>query len=232
MAEVLLQASNIRKTFGKGQVAFDAVRDATLSIDEGDTVAVVGPSGSGKSTLMHLMAALDRPSGGSVRYRGTELNDVTSRQLDHVRNTEFGFVFQQFHLDEGGSVLENVETPLLVKGTPPRQRRERVLQSLDRLGLADRVDNKAGNLSGGQKQRVALARAIVSRPRVIFADEPTGALDQSTGQTVVQLLFDLNRTEGITLVIVTHSSELAEQCSRRVEIVDGRLAELSGEEQN
>jgi len=222
----LLEAVDLRRTFGTGQAAFEAVKGVSLRIEEADTVAIVGPSGSGKSTLMHMLAALDSPSGGDVRYRGRSLADASERQVDGVRNSEFGFVFQHFHLDEGASVLENVATPLMIAGGPPQERRPRVVQALERLGLADRVDERAGALSGGQKQRVALARAIVNRPRVLFADEPTGALDQATGDSVTQLLFDLNETEGITLVIVTHSSELAERCSRQLRIVDGRLTEL------
>src|SRR5699024_3450936 len=136
---------------------------------------------------------------------------------------------QHFYLEEGASVLENVGTPLQIRGVPPRERRKRVLQALDRLGLSDRVDHKAGMLSGGQKQRVAMARAIVNRPRIIFADEPTGALDQATGQAVIDMLFGLNQSERITLVIVTHNVELADQCSRSVEIVDGRLTEMARE---
>ena len=222
----LLEAVDLRRTFGTGQAAFEAVKGVSLRIDEADTVAIVGPSGSGKSTLMHMLAALDSPSGGDVRYRGRSLADASERQVDGVRTSEFGFVFQHFHLDESASVLENVATPLMIAGGPPQERRPRVVQALERLGLADRVDERAGALSGGQKQRVALARAIVNRPRVLFADEPTGALDQATGDSVTQLLFDLNETEGITLVIVTHSSELAERCSRQLRIVDGRLTEL------
>lgn len=229
MTAALLQAADLRKTFGTGPGAVEAVKGVNLSIEEGDSVAVVGPSGSGKSTLMHLMAALDRPSGGMVRYDGTELDKAPSRRLDRIRNTEFGFVFQHFYLEEGASVLENVGTPLQIRGVPPRERRKRVLQALDRLALSDRVDHKAGMLSGGQKQRVAMARAIVNRPRIIFADEPTGALDQATGQAVIDMLFGLNQSERITLVIVTHNVELADQCSRSVEIVDGRLTEMARE---
>lgn len=229
MTAALLQAADLRKTFGTGPAALEAIKGVNLTIEEGDTVAVEGPSGSGKSSLMHLIAALDKPSDGAVHYRGTELNLASSRTLDRIRNTEFGFVFQQFYLDESASVMENVATPLQIRGIRSRERRQRVLQALDRLGLVDRVDDRTGNLSGGQKQRVALARAIVNRPRIIFADEPTGALDQSTGQTVIELLFDLNLTEGITLVIVTHSPDLAHLCSRRVKIIDGQLTEPAGE---
>ena len=207
----LLEAVDLRRTFGTGQAAFEAVKGVSLRIDEADTVAIVGPSGSGKSTLMHMLAALDSPSGGDVRYRGRSLADASERQVDGIRNSEFGFVFQHFHLDESASVLENVATPLMIAGGPPQERRPRVVQALERLGLADRVDERAS--------------AIVNRPRVLFADEPTGALDQATGDSVTQLLFDLNETEGITLVIVTHSSELAERCSRQLRIVDGRLTE-------
>lgn len=229
MTAALLQAGDVHKTFGTGAAAFDAIKGVSLTIEEGDTVAVVGPSGSGKSTLMHLLAALDRPTDGTVLYRGTALDTASQRELDVIRNTEFGFVFQQFHLDEGATVRENVETPLVVAGVPRARRRGRALHALDRLGLADRIDERAGALSGGQKQRVALARAIVNQPRVVFADEPTGALDQVTGQSVESLLFDLNETEGITLVIVTHSPDLAARCSRRLRIVDGRLMELTGQ---
>lgn len=223
MTGPLLQARGLRKTFGKGQAAFEALQGVSLDIQEGDTTAIVGPSGSGKSTLMHLLAGLDVPTAGAVEYRGRPLSDASPSELDRIRNTEFGFVFQHFHLDEAASVLENVAMPLTIAGMAPDERRARVACALTRLGLEERIDERAGVLSGGQKQRVALARAIVNRPRAVFADEPTCALDQATGHTVTDLMFDLNLTEGITLVIVTHANDLAERCSQQFRIVDGAL---------
>lgn len=225
MSSPILQASDLQKVYGAGESRFHALRGVSLDIAEAETLAIVGPSGSGKSTLMHVLAALDRPDGGTVGFRDQDLGALTQRELDTLRNREFGFVFQQFHLDEGASVMENVAMPLMVGRIPRRDRREAVLQALEPLGLGGRIDERAGNLSGGQRQRVAIARAIVNRPRVLFADEPTGALDQENGEKVARLLFDLHEQYGLTLVMVTHSGELAERCGRQVSILDGRLSD-------
>lgn len=223
MSSPILQASDLQKVYGAGESRFHALRGVSLDIAEAETLAIVGPSGSGKSTLMHVLAALDKPDGGAVRFQGQDLGGLRQGELDALRNQEFGFVFQQFHLDEGASVLENVAMPLMVSRVPRRDRRGMVLAALERLGLSDRIDDRAGNLSGGQRQRVAIARAIVNRPRVLFADEPTGALDRENGDKVARLLFDLHEQDGLTLVMVTHSGDLAERCGRQVSILDGRL---------
>lgn len=223
MSNPILQASDLQKVYGAGESQFHALRGVSLDIAEAETLAIVGPSGSGKSTLMHVLAGLDKPDGGAVRFQGQDLGGLRQGELDALRNQEFGFVFQQFHLDEGASVLENVAMPLMVSRVPRRDRRGMVLAALERLGLADRIDERAGNLSGGQRQRVAIARAIANRPRVLFADEPTGALDRENGDKVARLLFDLHEQDGLTLVMVTHSGDLAERCGRQVSILDGRL---------
>ncbi|NHA66993.1 ABC transporter ATP-binding protein [Phycicoccus flavus] len=219
-----LEAEDLEKVYGSGENRFRALKGVSLSARTGDSLAIVGRSGSGKSTLLHLLGALDRPDGGRVRYEGEPVDTMSTRDQDRMRNREFGFVFQQFHLEERASVLENVALPMMIAKVPAKERRERALEVLDRLGLADRADENAANLSGGQRQRVAMARALANRPRVIFADEPTGALDVENGATVADLLFELNRDDGITLVLITHSTDLARRCGRRVTIVDGELA--------
>lgn len=217
------EARELEKTYGSGDNRFRALRGVSLQADEGESLAIVGQSGSGKSTLLHLLGALDRPDGGSLLYRGEPVEKMKTRDQDRMRNREFGFVFQQFHLEERASVLENVALPMMIAKVPAPQRRERAVEALDRLGLADRVDDTAAALSGGQRQRVAIARALASRPRVIFADEPTGALDVTNGAAVADLLFELNRDDGITLVLITHSTDLAQRCARQVTIVDGLI---------
>lgn len=224
MTGPLFEARGLEKTYGSGANRFRALKGVSLEADEGESLAIVGQSGSGKSTLLHLLGALDRPDGGSLLYRGQAVEKMRTRDQDRMRNREFGFVFQQFHLEERASVLENVALPMMIARLPAHQRRRRAVEALDRLGLADRADDSAAALSGGQRQRVAIARALANRPRVIFADEPTGALDMTNGAAVADLLFELNRDEGITLVLITHSTDLAQRCARRVTIVDGLIA--------
>jgi putative ABC transport system ATP-binding protein len=174
---------------------------------------------------MHLLALLDRPSGGSVSVHGRDAAQLTSRALSETRNREFGFVFQQFFLIPGASVLENVTLPLKIAGVGPRERRRRGLAALETLELQDKAGNRATDLSGGQKQRTVVARALVTEPSVIFADEPTGNLDTATGTIVEDMLFGLNRDRGITLVLVTHDADLAARCDRAVHVRDGLIDE-------
>jgi len=217
----VLRAQAVTRIYGKGDTAFRALRGVDLTITRGESLAIVGRSGSGKSTLMHLLALLDRPTSGRVEVHGTDASSLSARELNRVRNAEFGFVFQQFFLTAGQTVFENVSLPLVIAGVAPKERRRRTLEALDSLGLADKAGNRANDLSGGQKQRVVVARALVGEPSVIFADEPTGNLDTATGGQVEEILFGLRRDRGITLVVVTHDHELAARCDRSVTIADG-----------
>jgi putative ABC transport system ATP-binding protein len=172
---------------------------------------------------MHLLALLDRPTTGQVEIDGADAARLRPRELNALRNATFGFVFQQFFLTAGQSVFENVSLPLVIAGMPAKERRTRTMDALEALGIADKAHNKANDLSGGQKQRVVIARALVGAPSVIFADEPTGNLDSATGAQVEEILFGLQRSHGITLVIVTHDHDLAARCDRSVTIADGRI---------
>jgi putative ABC transport system ATP-binding protein len=224
VASPLISVTDLHKTYGSGPNAFEALRGLDLDIAEGESVAIVGKSGSGKSTLMHLLALLDRPTSGRILLEGTDTSRLSARQLNETRNRAFGFVFQQFFLNASASVLDNVTLPLKIAGVPRRQRMARGMAALAQLELDDKAGNRANDLSGGQKQRVVIARALINQPRVIFADEPTGNLDTATGAVVEDILFDLNRREGINLVVVTHDEELASRCDRSVHIRDGVIA--------
>jgi len=225
MPTPVLTATDVTKRYGSGPTRFDALKGVSLEILEGESVAIVGKSGSGKSTLMHILALLDTPTTGGVEVDGSDAATLTGAQLNALRNRTFGFVFQQFFLTAGASVLENVMLPLKIARIGSRERRRLALSALERLELADKAANKATNLSGGQKQRAVIARALVNSPRIIFADEPTGNLDTATGAVVEDMLFALNRDQGITLVIVTHDEELAARCDRRIFIRDGLIVE-------
>jgi len=219
----VLSATDLTRSYGKGESRFDALRGVSLDVRRGESLAIVGKSGSGKSTLMHLLALLDAPTSGRIEIDGADVATARQRDLNALRNARFGFVFQQFFLTAGQTVLENVSLPLMIAGVPPRERTRRAVAALDALGLADKAKNKANDLSGGQKQRVVIARALVNEPDVIFADEPTGNLDTQTGHQVEEILFGLQRDRGITLVVVTHDEELAARCDRRITIADGLI---------
>ena len=226
----LLDVKDLQRSYGRGANRFDALKGVSLRIDRGESVAIVGKSGSGKSTLMHLLALLDQPDHGSLQVGGVDAASLSSRQLSRLRNETFGFVFQQFFLNPNAGVLENVILPLKIAGVGRRERRARGMAVLDQLEMADKAQSKAVSLSGGQKQRAVIARALVNNPQLIFADEPTGNLDTVTGRLVEDILFRLNRESGITLVVVTHDTELAARCDRQVHISDGRevIPELIG----
>lgn len=218
----LLAARDIRKSYGRGAARFDALTGVSLAVHAGESIAIVGKSGSGKSTLMHLLALLDQPDDGTLLVSDADSTQLSVRQLNRLRNEDFGFVFQQFFLTPNATVLENVVLPLKIAGIGAKQRRARGMAVLEQLKMADKAGNKAVTLSGGQKQRVVIARALVNNPKVIFADEPTGNLDTVTGALVEDLLFSLNQVHGITLVIVTHDPDLAARCDRQLFIRDGR----------
>ncbi|TDN92234.1 ABC transporter ATP-binding protein [Microbacterium sp. BK668] len=227
---LVLRAEEVTRVYGRGDAAFHALRGVTLDVRRGESLAIVGKSGSGKSTLMHLLALLDRPTTGRIEIEGRDAARLRERELNLLRNATFGFVFQQFFLTAGQTVLDNVSLPLVIAGVAPRERRRRTMEALDALGLADKARNRAGDLSGGQKQRVVIARALVNEPQVIFADEPTGNLDSATGAQVEDILFRLQRERGITLVVVTHDAQLAARCDRAVTIADGLIAVGSASE--
>ncbi|WP_081882253.1 ABC transporter ATP-binding protein [Cryobacterium sp. MLB-32] len=222
-ADWVIDARDLEKSYGSGSSRFDALKGVSLRVATGETVAIVGKSGSGKSTLMHLLALLDAPDKGSLQVAGKDAETLSKRAVNELRNKEFGFVFQQFFLTPNVSVLDNVILPLKIAGIRTKARRARGLQVLKQLELDDKAGKKATTLSGGQKQRVVIGRALVNNPRVIFADEPTGNLDSTTGRTVEDILFALNREQGITLVIVTHDEDLAARCDRQVYISDGLI---------
>jgi len=224
-SEPILSVRDLHKTYGRGPSKFDALRGISLDVNEGESIAIIGRSGSGKSTLMHMLALLDRPSEGAVLLDSRDTRDLRGAQLNRTRNKTFGFVFQQFFLTAGQTALENVTLPLRIAGVGRRVRRDRAMAALRQLEIEDKAGNRAVDLSGGQKQRVVIARALVNNPRIIFADEPTGNLDTSTGQVVEEILFALNREHGITLVIVTHDEALAARCDRRIHIRDGVIVD-------
>lgn len=219
----MLETRQLSKTYSGDGTDFQALRDVDLRIDKGDCVAIVGKSGSGKSTLMHLLACLDAPSNGSVIVDGQDVSSLSEKAKNTLRNEKFGFVFQQFFLNGRDTVFENVVLPMRIRGESASTLSKDAAIALDAVGLTDKTNKRAKDLSGGEKQRVCIARALIGRPQVIFADEPTGNLDSQTGAAVENLLFDLNREQGITLVIVTHDSELAERCDRLIEMKDGQI---------
>lgn len=219
----MLEAQQLSKTYTSDGAAYEALRGVDLQINSGECVAIVGRSGSGKSTLMHLLACLDEPTAGRVLVEGRDVSTLSESEKNHLRNEKFGFVFQQFFLNGRDTVIENIALPLRIRGEKESAIRTRSLAALEAVGLADKASKRAKDLSGGEKQRVCIARALVGEPEMIFADEPTGNLDTATGETVEQILFDMNRTRGITLVIVTHDAELAAKCGRVVNMKDGSI---------
>jgi len=219
----MLEAWNLSKTYTSDGASYEVLKGVNLQIKQGDCVAIIGKSGSGKSTLMYLLACLDTPTAGSVLFEGNDFSLLSERERDVLRNEKFGFVFQQFFLNGRETVFENVVLPLRIRGATQYRLTRDAMDALDAVGLKDKEEKRAKDLSGGEKQRVCIARALVGKPKIIFADEPTGNLDSNTSETIEKMLFDLNRQTGITLVIVTHDKELADKCERIIELKDGQI---------
>lgn len=224
----MIEVQNVTKTYGKKSAAFVALDDVSFTIPDGASVAIVGKSGSGKSTLMHAISGLDRPERGQIVIDGVDILKLKQKAVDTFRSQKIGFIFQAFFVQANETAFENVALPLEIASLSAGARKKRVQAALRVVGLSDKEKQKARNLSGGQKQRLAIARAIVNNPRIIFADEPTGNLDTTTGATIEKLLFGLNKQGGSTLVIVTHDEELAAKCDIRVYIKDGKIEKMVG----
>jgi putative ABC transport system ATP-binding protein len=218
----LIELESVVKTYVMGDVEVRALQGVSLTVRDGEFVAVMGASGSGKSTLMNVLGCLDRPTSGLYRLAGDEVSGFEADRLARTRNATIGFVFQSFNLLSRTSALENVELPLLYAGTPARERHARATEALARVGLADRAGHHPNQMSGGQQQRVAIARALVNRPRLLLADEPTGNLDSRTSVEVMAIFQELGRT-GITVVLVTHEPDIAEYAGRVITMRDGRV---------
>lgn len=220
----ILDLRNIDKNYGQGPVEVPALKQVSLQVEEGEYIAIMGPSGSGKSTLMNIIGCLDRASAGEYYLDGEDISSLSEKELSEIRLKKVGFVFQTFQLLPQETALENVALPLVYAGIDKQERRERALESLRNVGLEDRADFVPTQLSGGQKQRVAIARAMINDPKVLLADEPTGALDQASGMQVMELFEELN-AQGTTVVMITHDANVASHARRVVHIVDGRLGE-------
>jgi putative ABC transport system ATP-binding protein len=212
-----------------GEPPVESLRGVSLRIEPGELLAVVGPSGSGKTTLLHIVGTLDQPTSGAVRIAGADITGMSDRQISGFRAARLGFVFQQFFLIEGMSVLDNVAAGLLYRGIDGKTRRRLAATALERVGLGHRLTHRPAQLSGGERQRTAIARSVVGRPALVLADEPTGNLDSASGAEIIELLRELNR-DGTTIAVVTHNHELAAAMDRRIELKDGRIERDTGAE--
>jgi len=224
----MISVNHITKTYGRKQNAFVAIDDATFKIPDGKSVAILGKSGSGKSTLMHAMSGLDRPEKGEVIIDGKDILTLKSKAVDAFRATKMSFIFQSFFVQANESCYDNVALPLEIAKVPRAERRQKIEAALEAVQLLDKKKSRARDLSGGQKQRLAIARAIVNEPKILFADEPTGNLDSTTGEVVEDFLFNYVKERGATLIIVTHDEDLAKKCDARIEIKDGKISSITG----
>lgn len=223
----IIQTAGLTKVYGANGTAVHALRGIDLTVDKGEFVALIGPSGSGKSTLMAILGCLDLPTEGTYTLDGRQVQGLAGSELARIRNEKVGFVFQSYNLLPKASIVRNVELPMLYGGISRRERRERAMALLEKVGIAEKAHNLPGTLSGGQRQRVAVARALANEPALLLADEPTGALDSKTGAEVLDLFRDLHH-QGHTLLLVTHDPSIAAQAERRVEIRDGLIALAEG----
>ena len=218
----MINFQNIVKTYRMGETVVQALRGVSCDIETGEMVAIIGPSGCGKSTMMHIMGCLDTPTTGKYILDGMDVSKLSDSQLAEVRNKKIGFIFQSFNLLARTSAVANVELPMIY-GSMNTGRRKKALEALDRVGLADRAHHMPNQLSGGQQQRVAIARALVNKPPIILADEPTGNLDSKSSNEIMSILENLNREDGITIVMVTHEAEIANRANRTIAMRDGQV---------
>ena len=224
----MIEIKKLGKVYGKKTSTFRALDDIDINIPSGSSVAIVGKSGSGKSTLMHIMSGLDHPSEGQIVIDGVDIHNLKGKELDKFRAEKIGFIFQAFFVQAKETSYSNVSLPLEIARIPFSLRNKKVTEALKVVELTDKIKQKAGTLSGGQKQRLAIARAIVNKPKIIFADEPTGNLDSTTGQAIETLLFTLNKSERSTLIIVTHDEDLANKCDIKIYLKDGKIDRVKG----
>ena len=224
---MILELREIYKDYQQGKLVVPVLKHVNFSMEEGEYTAIMGPSGSGKTTMMNIIGCLDKATSGDFYLDGQDIKKCTENEMSDIRLHKIGFVFQSFHLLPKQTALENVEMPLTYAKVPKKERREKALRALERVGLADRVDFRPNQLSGGQMQRVAIARAIVNSPKLLLADEPTGALDTKSGEQVMELFQSLNK-EGVTVLMITHDPEIASFAKRVVTIRDGVLSEKGG----
>jgi len=221
VTEPALEAVDVTRVYEMEGVRVEALKGVSLTIERGEYAAILGPSGSGKSTLMHLLGALDRPTTGVLRVGGRDVASLDDSALAELRNEHIGFVFQSFHLLPRTTAVDNVGLPLMYRGVPRSERRERAVAALEKVGLGHRLDHRPNQMSGGEQQRVAIARALVGEPQLVLADEPTGNLDTRTGDEVMELLERLNGEQGVAVVLVTHEPDVAERARRQIYIRDG-----------
>jgi lipoprotein-releasing system ATP-binding protein len=223
--ETVLNCSNVSKSFNEGGLAVDVLRDIDLNIQAGEQIAIIGSSGSGKSTLLHLLGGLDNPTTGQIWINGKQINKLNSAKRAILRNQNLGFVYQFHHLLQEFTALENVAMPLLIGGYSSKQAKQKAADILIKVGLETRLQHKPGEMSGGERQRAAVARALVTNPKCLLADEPTGNLDQRTADKVYELMLDLNKTVGTSLILVTHAPDLAKRMDKILRLVNGKLVE-------
>lgn len=223
MSNTIVRLDNVVKTYSMGESEVHALRGISFEIEQGEFLSIMGPSGSGKSTCMNMIGCLDRPTSGIVEINGKETAKMTEKELALLRNQTVGFVFQQYHLIASMNVLENVMLPLKYQKVEKSERVERAKQALEAVGLGERIKHRPHELSGGQKQRVAIARAMITKPKILLADEPTGALDSTTGKQVMEMFSKINQEQGTTVIIVTHDPGIGASTQRCIKILDGQL---------